>query len=289
MLDEIDKLGARLPRRPGGGAARGARPRAEQHLLRSLPRGAVRPVEGHVHRDREPARPDPAGAARPHGDPRAPRLHARGEAADRAAVTWCRSSSTSTGSTTEQLEIADDGARRDHRQLHARGRRAQPRARDRRASCRARRGEGRRGRGRRARASTPTSDRASILGPAEVLLARSPSAPRSRAWRPASPGRRSGGDILFIEATQDARQGQADAHRPARRRDEGVGAGGAVVRARAAPSGSGIERELPREDRHPRPRPGGRDPEGRPVGGRHHVHRAGRRCSPASRSATTSR
>ncbi len=32
MLDEIDKLGTRLPRRPRGGAARGARPRAEQHL-----------------------------------------------------------------------------------------------------------------------------------------------------------------------------------------------------------------------------------------------------------------
>ncbi len=38
------QAGARLPRRPGGGAARGARPRAEPQLLRPLPRGAVRPV-----------------------------------------------------------------------------------------------------------------------------------------------------------------------------------------------------------------------------------------------------
>ena len=34
----------RLPRRPGGGAARGARPRAEPHLQRSLPRSRLRPL-----------------------------------------------------------------------------------------------------------------------------------------------------------------------------------------------------------------------------------------------------
>ncbi len=44
MLDEIDKLGHDFRGDPGGGAARGARPRAEQHLLRPLPRDAVRPV-----------------------------------------------------------------------------------------------------------------------------------------------------------------------------------------------------------------------------------------------------
>ncbi len=69
---------------------------------------------------------------------------------------------------------------------------------------------------------------------------------------------------------QDERQGAAGPHRPARRRHEGVGAGGAVVhslaRALARPRG-----ELPREDRHPRPHPGWRHPQGRPVGGRHHV------------------
>ena len=51
---------ARLPRRPGGGAARGARPRAEQHVRRSLPRDPVRPLERHVRRDGEHRRPDPA-------------------------------------------------------------------------------------------------------------------------------------------------------------------------------------------------------------------------------------
>ena len=49
MLDEVDKLGRRLPRRPGVGAARGAGPRAEQHLQGPLHRPAVRPLRGAVH------------------------------------------------------------------------------------------------------------------------------------------------------------------------------------------------------------------------------------------------
>jgi ATP-dependent Lon protease len=83
ILDEIDKLGLRLPRRSGVGPARGARSRAEQHLPRSLPRRAVRPVGGALHHHRQRARPDPARAARPHGGARAARLHGRGEARDR--------------------------------------------------------------------------------------------------------------------------------------------------------------------------------------------------------------
>ena len=39
-----------------------------------------------------------------------------------------------------------------------------------------------------------------------------------------------GGDIMFVEASHHARQGRAGAHRPARRRDEGVGPGGVDLR-----------------------------------------------------------
>ena len=46
----------RLPRRPGGGAARGARPRAEPQLQRPLPRPRLRPLGRDVHHDREHAR-----------------------------------------------------------------------------------------------------------------------------------------------------------------------------------------------------------------------------------------
>ena len=81
VLDEVDKLGNDWRGDPVVGAAGGARPGAEQHVPRSLPRRRVRPVEGDVHRHGEPARHDPAAAARPDGDPRADRLHRRGEAA----------------------------------------------------------------------------------------------------------------------------------------------------------------------------------------------------------------
>ena len=59
MLDEMDKLGAELPRRPVGRPARGARPRAERDVPRQLSRGAVRSVAGDVHRHGQRARPDP--------------------------------------------------------------------------------------------------------------------------------------------------------------------------------------------------------------------------------------
>ena len=77
---------AGLPRRPERGAARGARPGAEQHVPRQLPRRAVRPLEGGVHHHRERARLDPGPAARPDGDHPPPRLHRGGEARDREAL-----------------------------------------------------------------------------------------------------------------------------------------------------------------------------------------------------------
>jgi ATP-dependent Lon protease len=52
LLDEVDKLtrgGSATPRGP----ARDPRPRAEPRLRRPLPRAAVRPVAGAVHRDRQ--------------------------------------------------------------------------------------------------------------------------------------------------------------------------------------------------------------------------------------------
>ena len=55
LLDEIDKMSTRLPRRPVVGAARGARPRAEPHLQRPLPGSRLRPVEGDVHLHRQHA------------------------------------------------------------------------------------------------------------------------------------------------------------------------------------------------------------------------------------------
>ena len=75
-----------LPGRPVVGPPRGPRPGAEQHLPGQLPRGAVRPQQGALRRDRQPARPDPAGPPRPDGDRPAARLHRAGEDRDRQAV-----------------------------------------------------------------------------------------------------------------------------------------------------------------------------------------------------------
>ena len=75
-----------LPRRPVGGAARGARPGAEPHVPRSLPRRRVRPVERDVHLHGQRAAHDSAGAARPHGSAAAGRLHRAREDRDRAPV-----------------------------------------------------------------------------------------------------------------------------------------------------------------------------------------------------------
>ena len=75
-----------------------------------------------------------------------------------------------------------------------------------------------------------------------------------------------GGDILFIEASGMTGKGQLDPHRPARRRDEGVGARGSELGAHAR-RGAGHHHRL-REDRHPPARSGGRRLQGRPLGGR---------------------
>ena len=108
----------RFPRRPVGGAARGARPRAEQHLQRSLPRGDVRSVGGHLHRHGERPVADSAAAARPHGDPRAARLHAAGEARHRHQVPGAEAALRARPDHRPRA-ARRPGARRDHRALHA--------------------------------------------------------------------------------------------------------------------------------------------------------------------------
>ena len=85
----------------------------------------------------------------------------------------------------------------------------------------------------------------------------------------------------------DERQGRADAHRQARRRHAGVGAGRDELRAL---EGRGLRAaaRLQQAHRRARARPRGRDPEGRAVGGHHDGDRddvgAARSCRPARTS-----
>ena len=133
MLDEIDKLGADFRGDPASALLEVLDPEQNNTFQRSLPRRAVRPLEGHVHHHRQPA---------------------RSRFRRRCATAW-RSSSWPGYTEEEKLEIArrhlipkqiaENGLTRradrlhrrgpaaPHPPLHARGRRAQPRARDRHA------------------------------------------------------------------------------------------------------------------------------------------------------------
>ncbi len=95
-----------------------------------------------------------------------------------------------------------------------------------------------------------------------------------------------GGDVLFVEAT--AMQGTARSHadRPARRRDEGVGADRPVLRPRPrGASWTSTRRAFDERSFHVHV-PGGRDPQGRPERRRHDGHRADVAAERHGRSGT---
>ena len=147
-----------------------------------------------------------------------------------------------------------------------------------------RRGQGRRGRDARSSIVKDT-DVPEYLGP-QKFMSRSRRAHR-RAGRGDGPGVDAGRRRHPLHrGDADAGQGQARPHRAARRRDEGVGAGGAVVRARQG-----------RVARH-RARTSSRRPTSTSTSRRAPCRRTDRRraspcsprssrCSPACRSATT--
>ena len=133
------------------------------------------------------------------------------------------------GLTTEQLDDPRRGGRGDHRPLHARSRRPHPRAPDRQRHPR-RRGEGRRGRDTGPSQVDNDDDLREFLGaPKFTSEVAERTAEHGRRHRPRldQRGRR---DPLH-RGHPHVRHGQAAAHRPARRRHEGVGAGGAQLRA----------------------------------------------------------
>ena len=190
------QAGRRFPRRPVGRAARGAGPRAELDLLRSLPGGELRSVGRHLHRDGEHARSDPAGAARPHGGAGDPRLHPRGEAGDRSA-TWCPSRSPSTGSTSSGSSSPTKRSTPSSSSTRARPACATWSARSPTSSARG--GQGRREPDLRSEPSPATI--AEFLGPQKFYSEAAerteiPGVATGLAWTP------TGGDILFIEASR---------------------------------------------------------------------------------------
>jgi ATP-dependent Lon protease len=204
-----------------GGAARGARPGAEQDLHRPLPGAALRPLGGalHLHRQR-PRPPCPRRCAtgwrssrsratpptrrspsrkrhllpkqlKEHAIPEGRSRHRRGPAARSCATTPARPACASSARAHQAVpRVALEVARAATRSVPARVRStSRPRARH-------------------ARASRSSS-------------ARWPSAPRPRAWPRASRGRPSAATSSSSRPRACRARGHRD-HRPARRRDEGV-------------------------------------------------------------------
>ena len=244
VLDEIDKLGARLPRRSGGGAARGAGPRAEP--LASPTTTWRSPSTCRTSSSSPPPTtwtPSRRRCCDRHGGAGDPRLHPRGEAGDRQAPPGAQADRGARPDRRADLAVDDDALNTDHRAVHARGGRAEPRARGGQRHPR-RGGEGGGERALRARADARAAGR--LPGAAEVLLR------GGRADRGAGRGHRPGLDAdrrrhPVHRGLADGRQGQPHPHRAPGRRDEGVGAGGAVLGAHPRRR-AGHQRRL-REDR----------------------------------------
>ncbi len=231
LLDEVDKVGRRrLPGRPRRGTAGGARPGAEPHVPRPLPRGSTWTCPTCCSSPPPTwSSTIPGAAAGPDGAGHARRLHRgrQGRHRPRLPAAPAAASARPDGrrgrrSPTRRLRVIAANYTREAgvRQI---GAAARPRrcARPRRGSAD---GE--------PSARIDDRPRATSLRPARGSRPRRTSAPRCPGVATGLAVTGVGGDVLFIEASATEGDGGPDAHRPARRRDEGVGADRPVLRAR---------------------------------------------------------
>ncbi len=222
LLDEVDKLGVSYQGDPASGPARGARPGAERHLHRPLPRACPSTSP------RCCSSPPPT-SSRTSPDPLLDRMevvefagYTEREKPEIAKRYLIPRQIQENGLADEQHRVQEDAVSEVISRLHPRGRRPPARARDRAAGPQGGAPDRRRRAG-----DGPRSDADAV----RELLGRPKVHPEHAADR--GPGGRRhrhvlhpGGRRHHVRRGLDhARQGRADPHRPARRRDEGVGPG----------------------------------------------------------------
>ena len=264
MIDEIDKMGADFRGDPVLGDARGARPGAERLLPRPLPRPRVRPLRGRC------SSPPRTSSTRSRGP-----LQDRMETIELAGYTLEEKRHIArrylvprqieaNGLKPSQIEFADPaltaiieeytreaGVRNLEREIGAVCRKIA-----------------------REVAEGKVERQGEDLGEAGARAARPPPLLRRAAPPHQGPRRRHRARLdadrrrrPLHRGDRDAGLGRPDDHRPARRRDEGVRAGGALLRARPLEGDRARARGgLVRQARHPHPRARRRGPQGRALG-----------------------
>ena len=279
MIDEIDKMGADFRGDPSSAMLEVLDPEQNatfrDHYL-DVPFDLSNVMFISTAND---ARHDPRPAARPHGGDPARRLHRGGEAPDRQALP---------GAAPDRAQRPEEVVDRDRRR--ARCARSSPTTRARpacasssarSARCAARsRARSPRQRPRAARSASREARVRELLGKARFhhearRRTAVPGVATGLAWTPV------GGDVLFIEATRDARRtgkltltGQlGDVMK------ESAQAALTWVRGHVADVAPGLADDWFETPRPAPPRPGRRDAEGRPERRHHDGHRARPRCS----------